>query len=105
MSDTEVALEALRSDAKVWNQAADSLLGPTREIAAMSLAEDDVMSYAARAGFHRQYNDMRQLLQDMSQQAAVNFDALAEVLRNAAGMYERTEEEHGNRISGVLDGN
>lgn len=99
MTDVSVALEALRSDAVVWDKAADSLNGPRSAVEPLGLTPVDVMCYAARRGLDRQYNDTRAKLQDLMGQAADNFrNVAAATLRKAADTYERDEEQRQHHL-------
>lgn len=98
MADISVALEALRSDARVWDQAADDLAGPRSAIDPLELTPFDVMCFAAQAGLDRLYNETRVKLQDMIGQAAGNFHNVAGALRQAADTYERDEEQRKKHI-------
>lgn len=103
MSDMEVALEALRSDAGTWDLAADNLNQARGIIAPLELTAKDVMSYAAARGFDRRYNDMRAKLDRLLAEGAENFRGIAGSLLNGATIYERAEAEHASRL-GKLDG-
>jgi hypothetical protein len=103
MSDVEVALEALRSDAKTWDLAADNLNQARGIVAPLELAPGDVMSYAASRGFDRRYNDMRAKLDRLLAQGAANFRGISGSLLNGAAIYEQAEAEHASRL-GKLDG-
>lgn len=99
MNEVSVALAALRSDAALWDQAADGLLPPKGAIDPLGLTPAEVMSYAATHGFDRLYNQTRATMQDMINQAEGNFRALAGALRKAADQYERDEEQHRHQIT------
>jgi hypothetical protein len=99
MSDVSVALDALRSDANVWDHAADSLAPPKAAIGELGLSANDVMSYAAARGLDRQYNYTRSVMQDMIDQAGNNFRKLSTALRDAAQLYEQNEEQHKHTIT------
>ncbi|MEQ0563943.1 hypothetical protein ABJI51_33095 [Amycolatopsis sp. NEAU-NG30] len=103
MNDMEVALEALRSDARTWDIAADNLNQARGIVAPLELTPRDVMSFAAARGFDRRYNDMRAKLDLLLAQGADNFRGIAGSLLNGAAIYERAEAEHASRF-GKLDG-
>ncbi|WP_290056068.1 hypothetical protein [Amycolatopsis solani] len=103
MSDVEVALEALRSDAATWDQAADNLNQARGIVAPLELTPKDVMSYAAARGFNRRYNDMRAKLDHLLAQGSENFRGIAGSLLTGATIYEQAEADHANRL-GNLDG-
>ncbi|WIX78150.1 hypothetical protein QRX50_43355 [Amycolatopsis carbonis] len=99
MTDVVVALEALRSDAAIWDHAADGLNPPKGAIDPLGLTPADVMSYAASHGFDRLYNQTSATMQDMINQAESNFRNLAGALRKAADLYERDEEQNQHHIT------
>ncbi|RSM68022.1 hypothetical protein DL991_42550 [Amycolatopsis sp. WAC 01375] len=92
--DIALALDALRSDANVWDRAADDLAAPRAAIDPLGLGPGDVMSYAAAKGLDKQYNQARALIQDMIDQAGSNFRALSASLRAAADRYAHDEDQH-----------
>jgi hypothetical protein len=98
MSDVAVALSALRSDAAIWDHAADGLNAPKAAIDPLGLTPSDVMSYAAAHGFDRLYNHTRTTMQDMINQAESNFRNISTALRKAADMYEHDEQQHKHHI-------
>ncbi|UOX86427.1 hypothetical protein MUY14_32400 [Amycolatopsis sp. FBCC-B4732] len=104
MSDVEVALEALRSDANTWDLAADNLNQARGIVAPLELTPKDVMSYAAARGFDRRYNDMRAKLDRLLAQGSANFRGIAGSLLEGAEIYEQAEAGHAGRL-GKLDGN
>ena len=103
MSDVEVALEALRSDAATWDQAADNLNQARGIVAPLELTPAEVMSYASVRGFDRRYNDMRAKLDRLLAQGAENFRGIAGSLLTGATIYEQAEAGHASRL-GKLDG-
>ncbi|MCR6488603.1 hypothetical protein M8542_37820 [Amycolatopsis sp. OK19-0408] len=103
MSDIEVALEALRSDAGTWDLAADNLNQARGIVAPLELGPREVMSYAAARGFDRRYNDMRAKLDSLLAQGAENFRGIAGSLLNGAAIYEQAEADHASHL-GKLDG-
>ncbi|WP_409491388.1 hypothetical protein [Amycolatopsis sp. cmx-11-12] len=92
--DIALALDALRSDADLWDTAADDLAAPRAAIDPLGLTPREVMSYAAAKGLDRQYNQARALIQDMIDQAGSNFRALSSSLRAAADRYAHDEDQH-----------
>lgn len=92
MSDIDVALEALRSDAKVWDGATDSLNGPIAAISGLTLTGADFSMWAVDRGLDRTYDEARSALDTQLRQAAENFRKIAETLAQAADTYQREEE-------------
>ncbi|RSN61097.1 hypothetical protein DMH01_17845 [Amycolatopsis sp. WAC 04182] len=92
--DIALALDALRSDADVWDRAADDLAAPRAAIEPLGLTPRDVMSYAAAKGLDKQYNQALALIQNMIDQAGSNFRTLSTSLRAAADRYARDEDQH-----------
>ncbi|MEV7548032.1 hypothetical protein AB0N89_00225 [Amycolatopsis sp. NPDC089917] len=96
--DISLALDALRSDAGLWDAAADALAPPRAAIEPLSLTPREVMSYAAAKGLDKQYNQARALIQDMIDQAGNNFRALSTSLRAAAERYAHDEDQRAGDI-------
>jgi hypothetical protein len=98
MSDIEVALEALQSDAAAWDSAAGDLGEAGAVVSPLGLTPADVMSYAAAQGFDRQYGEILGKLEDSLRQGALNFHRISDSLRRAAEMYRLSEEQHKEKL-------
>jgi hypothetical protein len=98
MVDIKTAVGALRSDAGIWDGAAQDVDGPRQAIGSLGLTGQDVSMYGMDAGIDTTYAGAQSALQNMLQQAAENFHDLAESLRHAADMYDQTEADHQQRI-------
>ena len=92
MSDIEVALAAMRTDAGLWDNAADGTEGQTSALGGVTLTPEDVSMWAADAGLDQTYDKARTQVQTLLQQGADNFRAIAEALRASADTYEREDE-------------
>lgn len=92
MSDIEVALAAMRTDAGLWDSASGGLQGPASALDGVCLAEADVSKWAADAGLGQLYEQARTQLQTLLQQGADNFRAIAGTLRVSADTYQREDE-------------
>ncbi len=108
MTDIGVAIEALRSDAKIWERAAEDLAGPTAAIGPLGLnGSPDVMMYGADIGIDTTYNESRSAIEDLLAKAAQYFQELADTLVSVAANYEMQEaegasdfRERGNALEG-----
>lgn len=98
MSDIEVALEALRSDAAAWDEAAGGLGEAGAVVAPLGLTAADVMSYAAGRGFHHQYGSTLAKLEYSLQRGALNFHRVSDSLRRGAALYQVSEEERRRKL-------
>jgi methylmalonyl-CoA mutase cobalamin-binding subunit len=98
MVDIKSAVDALRSDAGVWDGAAQDVDGPRQAIGSLGLTGHDVSMYGVDKGIDTIYAGARSALQNMLQQAAENFHELAGSLRHAADMYDQTEADFQQRI-------
>jgi hypothetical protein len=94
MSDIEVALQAMRSDAQVWQTAAGSLDAPVGALGGLTLTGADVSMYGVDRGLDRTYENARTAVIDMLGQAKENFTNLANALSAAADTYQREEEQN-----------
>jgi hypothetical protein len=98
MVDIKSAVDALRSDAGVWDGAAQDVDAPRQAIGSLGLTGHDVSMYGVDKGIDTTYVGAQSALQNMLQQAAENFHELAGSLRHAADMYDQTEADHRQRI-------
>lgn len=92
--DIKTAVGSLRSDAGIWDVAAQDLDAPRQGIGALGLTPYDVSMYGMDAGIENTYTGAQQALMNMLQQASENFHNLAGALRHAADMYDQTEADH-----------
>jgi hypothetical protein len=91
--DLKTAVAALRSDANIWDAAASDLDRPRNEISSLGLTGSDVSMYGVDRGIDKTYAEAQYALEDMLQQAAQNFHALAGALRHAADLYDQNEAD------------
>jgi hypothetical protein len=101
MSDIDVALSALHSDAKAWHAAGDRLNGPLNAIGALGLTRLDVSMWAADRGLDRTYENARSALSERLMQAAENFHRIGQALSDAADTYQREEEANLHMFNSV----
>lgn len=109
MSDIKVAIDALRHDAKAWDQAADDLADPTNAVTPLELnGSPDVMLYGADIGIDTRYNNARTAIEDLLGKASEYFRELSSTLQQVATQYERQEaagvSDFRERESGLGDG-
>lgn len=98
--DIDVALEAMRSDAKTWSDAAttvDSVRAPARNV---HLDAAQFSYFADKAGITRTYAELQQRVVTLLAQASANFSSISRTLHTCADDYERTEHQ----ISGMMHG-
>jgi len=96
--DIQAGVGALRSDAGIWDSAAQDVDGPRQAIGSLGLTGHDVSMYGVDKGIDTTYASAQSALQNMLQQAAENFRNLAGSLRHAADMYDQAEADHQQRI-------
>jgi hypothetical protein len=101
MTDVDVALEALRSDAGVWHTAAGNLTGPMNALAGLTLTGADVSMWAVDRGLDRTYDQARTAVIDLLRQGAENFTNLGNALAAAADTYQREEEANLHRFDSI----
>lgn len=92
-SGIEVALDAMRSDARAWQTAAEQLSGPKSAIGSLSVTVADVSVFAVWAGLDQSYNEAVAAIEEALQNAADYFLKLSSDLNGAASQYERDDEE------------
>jgi hypothetical protein len=96
--DIKTAVAALRSDADIWDGAANDLDAPGQAIGLLGLGPRDVSMYGVDKGIDTTYAGAQSALLNMMQQAVHNFHDLAGALRQAADLYDQTEADHQQRI-------
>lgn len=100
----EVAIEALRTDAKIWDQAADDLSDPTSAVGPLVLnGGNDVTGMGERMGIHTTYENTRTQMEDLLGQAADYFRELARTLLVVAADYEQRERERQEMFNNKLE--
>lgn len=92
MSAIDVALEAMRTDARLWDRAADDAQSPRSALNGATLTPEDVSMWAADAGLLQTYDQAIMRVQALLQQGADNFHAIAQALRASADTYQREDE-------------
>jgi len=92
MTDIDVALQALRSDAGTWHSAGDQLSGPISAIGGLTLTGADVSMWAVDRGLDATYEQARHAMARQLTQAAENFHKIGQTLGAAADTYEREEQ-------------
>ena len=98
MVDIKTAVAALRSDADIWDGAANDLDSPRQAIGSLGLSARDVSMYGVDKGIDTTYTGAQDALLSRLQQAAQNFHDLAGALRHAADLYDPIEADHQQRI-------
>ena len=101
MSDIDVALDALRSDAKVWDTASQGVSKPGSTVGELTLTGADVSMWAVDAGVDKTYDEARSAVQNLLTQAGENFHNIASALLSAADTYQREEEANQHKIEGT----
>lgn len=92
MSDLDVALAAMRSDAALWEAAAGDLQGPASAVGEVTVSAADVSMWAADRGLDATYEAARSQVAQLLAQGAENLRALAGALRASADTYQREDE-------------
>jgi len=88
----EVEINALKSDAKVWDDAATALEAPKQAIAPLTLnGADDVMGLGERMGIDDSYEKARSGIENMCGQAMEYFGTMSTSLIAVAGEYEQMD--------------
>jgi len=101
MTDIDVALQALRSDAQLWSTAAGNVDEPKATIGSLALSGAEMSMYAVDLGLDRTYNNARTQMIDMLGQGQQNFTNLSRALNAAADTYQREEEANLHLIEGT----
>lgn len=92
MNDFDVEVGALRSDARVWDQAAQDLSGPVTAIEPLTLDLNDLTPLGELMGLRTTYETARANVENLMGQAAKYFDVIGTALLAVAAEYEGTEQ-------------
>lgn len=96
-----VALEAMRSDAAVWDNAADGLTEAARVAARLDLSALHFSYLGDVVGLTGVYRELQDKLCRLLTEGAHNLSGLAQALRSAANGYEEEEQENIHHIRDV----
>lgn len=103
--DLKVDLNALRSDAAMWDDAADRITGPIQTIAQLHLAGGpDFSGLGERMGLHVSYGHVRNRMEQFMADAADYFESLADTLRKVANYHEELETGNAERFGQIERG-
>lgn len=97
--EISVALDALRTDATMWDGFADTLR--TAVGAAQSLVVPPSAFSFAGQSVATQYDAIRNRMATLLEGGAVNFDATATALRQSADAYEDDEATGAHMMTGI----
>ncbi|GAB3283026.1 hypothetical protein [Parasphingorhabdus pacifica] len=87
-----VALEAMRVDARVWEDASSSLTGPKETVAGLTVEPAQVNMCGIDKGIDQTYEAARSGIEDMLGKAAKYFEKLGGDLRDSAEQYESDDK-------------
>ena len=97
----DVALEALRSDAKKWNTAAQDLSDPLGALDSLEVTVADVSIFAQWAGLDKSFNDATSAMTDVLQKASKYFGKIGSDLEEAAKEYETDDDKGVHEVKGA----
>jgi hypothetical protein len=98
MKDFDVEVGALRSDAKVWDQATQDLAGPIAAITPLTLEVNDLTPVGDMWGLRATYEKARDNMEKLMTQAAKYFDLIGDTLIAVAADYEGAEQTGARRF-------
>lgn len=96
-----VALEALRSDAKKWESAAQGLSGPLNAVGSLDVDLADVSIFAQWAGLDQSFNDATSAMEEVIAKAAEYFRKIGSDLNEAAKEYQTDDEKGMHQVQGA----
>lgn len=96
MTDFDVEVSALRSDARAWDRAGQNLSGPIAAIRPLTLTPDDLPGDAAE--LHATYEKARANMEKLMRQAAQYFDLMGSGLLAVATEYEQADQSGARRF-------
>lgn len=95
-----VALEAMRSDAKKWETAAHDLSEPLSALGSLHVEVADVSIFAQWAGLDVSFNEATSALEDVIKKASEYFAKVGSDLNQAAQEYQSDDEKGMHEIQG-----
>lgn len=109
MINIDVALDALRADARAWSAAAALLDGPATAAAELALTPAQLSVWAVEAGLDGAYQQAQQGIGGLLAQAQLVFAELSASLAAAADTYQQEDERQSAALthlatSGPLEG-
>lgn len=96
-----VALEALRSDAKTWEAAAQGLSEPLGALGSLDVELADVSIFAQWAGLDQSFNDATSAMEEVIKKAAEYFRKIGSDLNEAAKEYQADDEKGMHQVQGA----
>ena len=86
------ALEAMRADAKTWEDAASDLTQPKETVAGLTVEPAQVGMHAVDAGLDKTYEEARAAIEAMIKKAENYFNKLSTDLTDSANQYESDDQ-------------
>ncbi|AGL19149.1 hypothetical protein [Actinoplanes sp. N902-109] len=97
----KAAIEGLRTDASTWSTMSLQLTGAHGVAQRLTLGTFEFSGLAHAAGTDETYEQIRQKMADLLDQASLTFDAIGDAIRKAADDYERDEDNTVHRMQNV----
>jgi hypothetical protein len=91
--ELQVALEAIRSDARVWTSAADEMNAAARDVASFNLDAVDFSYIGNKLGLTELYHGLQEKVMNLLQQGAKNFESTAHALNQCADDYQHADQK------------
>lgn len=109
MSDLSVEIQALRDDAKVWDQAAGDIAAPRQAVSGLTVdGGHDVTGMGARMGVDQTYEQARSKIEELLGQGQEYLGVLADRLVAVANDYQAREQGSASgfaQLDGQMEGN
>ena len=99
--EISVALQAMRSDASVWEDMSDELAAARRIVDRLDLGIQQFSFLGDLAGLPDLYTEIQLRIAGLLQQGSDEFDHLGTALRRAADGYEDDDRTSAHEIRGV----
>ncbi|GAB3678077.1 hypothetical protein [Saccharopolyspora tripterygii] len=96
-----VALEALNSDAKTWESAAQGLSEPMEALGSLDVELADVSIFAQWAGLDNSFNQATSALEEVIKKASEYFQKISSDLGEAAKQYQADDERGMHEVQGA----
>lgn len=102
MTDLQVALDALRADARRWDGAGQQLGEPLAVLPGLRLAASELSIAGAISGLDDTYEHVRTTFEDMLRAGVESCSAISGALSASADTYEHEERGNTATMDGII---
>lgn len=94
----KAGLNAMRSDAKLWQTSAESLKQPKETLGSLELTAQETSFFAEQSGLNKDFEELRVAVDNMIGQAMEYFTQISKDLTEAAQQYQDDDDKGKNEL-------